>query len=85
MVKAHPNARHNGITGIHNGHLKVSVTQAPEKGKATQAILELLANELELKRTQIKLIAGETSQIKKFLVSDISLGDLQIKLNELLE
>ena len=33
----------NGITGEHNGSLQVSVTQAPEKGKANKAIIAVLA------------------------------------------
>ena len=35
-VRAQPGAKKNGITGEHDGALKVSVTQAPEKGKANK-------------------------------------------------
>ncbi|TXT33772.1 MAG: hypothetical protein FD138_1796, partial [Planctomycetota bacterium] len=42
-VKAQPGARRNGVAGEHAGALKVQVTQAPEDGKATDAVLELLA------------------------------------------
>ena len=79
-VRAQPGAKKNAITGEHAGMLKVSVTQAPEKGKANLAITEVLAEELGLKRSQIELVAGETSGQKKFLVTGHSLADLQTRI-----
>jgi uncharacterized protein (TIGR00251 family) len=67
-VKAQPGARQNAIRGEQNGMLKVSVTQAPEKGKANQAIIAVLATALDLKRSQIELVSGDTSSQKKFLI-----------------
>jgi len=63
-VQAQPKAKHNAVTGVHNGRLKVAVTQTPEKGKANAAIIKLLAKSLGLKRSQLEIIAGETSQKK---------------------
>lgn len=70
-VRAHAGAKRNEIRGIQDGALKASVTQAPEKGKANKAIIELLADALSLKKSQIELISGETSSQKKFLIRDI--------------
>jgi uncharacterized protein len=75
-VRAHPGARRNEIRGVQDGMLKVSVTQAPEKGKANKAVVELLAKKLDLKKSQIELIAGETSHQKRFLVRGIKPGEL---------
>jgi uncharacterized protein (TIGR00251 family) len=75
-VRAQPGAKRNAITGEHAGQLKVSVTQAPEKGKANQAIIDVLASELSLKRAQISLVSGETSSQKKFLIIEIELAEL---------
>ncbi len=79
-VKASPGARENAIRGMHDGQLKISVTAAPEKGKANKAIIEVLARALKLKRGQIELIAGDTSAQKRFLVRDCSLEELTAKL-----
>lgn len=76
-VKAHPGARRNEIRGVRNGVLRVSVTQAPEKGKANKAIVALLAKELSLRKSQIELISGETSSQKRFLVADVLLAELR--------
>ena len=79
-VKANPGARENALRGVHDGQLKVSVTAAPEKGKANQAIVATLAQALSLKRSQIELIAGETSGEKRFLVRGCSLETLSQKI-----
>ena len=71
-VKAHAGARRNALKGIHAGALQVMVAQAPEKGKANKAIIELLAKKLELRKSQIELLSGETSPQKKFLIREVS-------------
>ena len=83
-VKAQPGARRNGVVGDHAGSLKVAVTQAPEKGKANDAIIEVLADLLELKRNQLRLVSGATSSQKKFLVTGVSLDELQQRIERLL-
>jgi len=67
-VRAQPGARRNEIRGEQDGAIKVCVTQSPEKGKANKAVVELLSRQLKLKKSQIELIAGETSHQKRFLV-----------------
>lgn len=83
-VRAQPGAKKNAITGVHGGMLKVSVTQAPEKGKANLAIVEVLADGLDLKRSQIRLTSGETAGHKKFLVTGITLEDLLARIDKAL-
>ena len=75
-VRAHPGARRNEIRGVQDGMLKVSVTQWPEKGKANKAVIELLAKKLGLKKSQIELVAGETSHQKRLLVRGIMRDEL---------
>ena len=81
-VRAQPGARSAGIRGEQDGALKVSVTQAPEKGKANKAILELLAKQLRLRKSQLELISGETSHQKRFLVRDIKADELQQRIGQ---
>lgn len=76
-VRAHAGARRNALKGIHAGALQVMVTQAPEKGKANRAIIELLADKLDLRKNQLELLAGETSSQKKFLVREITTVELE--------
>jgi uncharacterized protein (TIGR00251 family) len=84
-VRAQPGARKNGVLGEHDGALKVAVTAAPEQGKANKAILEVLRDALDLKRSQIEQISGETSRDKRFLIRDLSRDELATRLTALLQ
>lgn len=66
--------------GEQAGALKVAVTAAPEQGKANKAILEVLREALGLKRSQIEQISGETSRDKRFLIRDLSQGELEARI-----
>ncbi len=79
-VHAQPGARRNELRGELHGMLKVCVTQSPEKGKANKAIIALLCKRLSLRKSQIELVAGETSRQKRFLVRDITLEELAEKI-----
>lgn len=83
-VRAQPGARRNEIRGEQDGALKVCVTQSPEKGKANKAIVELLAKLLKLKKSQLELIAGETSHQKRFLVHEIEQADLAERIEQVI-
>lgn len=76
-VRASAGARSNGLRGVQDGALKVSVTQVAEKGKANKAIHGVLCKSLGLKRSQIELIAGETSPQKRFLVRGVTAEELR--------
>ena len=71
-VRAQPGASRSGIRGEQEGMLKVGVTQVAEKGKANKALLSVLAKELGLRKSQLSLVAGETTQKKRLLVRDVS-------------
>ena len=81
-VRAHAAARRNAIDGEKAASLQVSVTQAPEKGKANKAIVALLSKSLGLRKSQIELVAGETSPQKRFLVRGITKTELARRIEQ---
>ena len=83
-VKAQPGTRRNDVVGEHAGSLKVAVTQAPEKGRANEAIIEVLAERLDLKRSQFSLVSGATSSLKKFKMAGVALDELRQRIERLL-
>jgi uncharacterized protein len=83
-VRAQPGARKNAVVGEHGGALKVAVTAPPEDGRANDALVELLRKSLGLKRSQVQLIAGQTSREKKFLVRGVSRDELTTIISQLL-
>ena len=83
-VRAMPGASRAGIRGEQSGALKVAVTQIAEKGKANKALIETLAKELRLKRSQIELVSGETQRAKEFVIRGISREELQQRIAQAL-
>ncbi len=81
-VHAHAGARRNHIQYSPGVGLRVWITQAPEKGKANKAILALLAKELGVRKSQIELVAGDTSPQKRFLIRGITAAELAAKLGQ---
>lgn len=71
-IRAQPGARKDEIVGELADSLKVRITAPPEKGKANEAIVRLLAEKLGLKKSAIRVISGETSRDKRILVQGIS-------------
>ena len=63
-VRVHPGARHNAITGTHDGSLKISLTTPPTDGRANAALIAFLAEALNIARTRITLVTGATSRSK---------------------
>lgn len=79
-VRAQPGSRRNASLGVHHGALKIAVTQVAEKGKANRAVLEVVAELLGIKRSQVELVTGETSRDKLIRVTGLSLDALRQRL-----
>lgn len=77
LVKAQPGARKNEVSGERNGRLIVKCTQAPEKGKANDAIIEILAKALGVRKSSISLLSGQTNSEKKFLIEDAGIEEIE--------
>ncbi|MBI4438268.1 DUF167 domain-containing protein [Candidatus Uhrbacteria bacterium] len=68
-VHVKPSARKNAVAWLDEDTLKVSVTAAPEGGKANRAVIELLAEELSLPKSQIEIVRGLTAKMKHVKVT----------------
>ena len=79
-VRAEPGAKRNEIRGQQAAALKVGVTQVAEKGKANRALRDYLAQVLQLNRSQVQLLCGETSRQKKFLIRGVTQDELRQRL-----
>jgi uncharacterized protein (TIGR00251 family) len=83
-VKAQPGAKKNAVLGERAGALRVAVTAAPERGKANEAVVDVLAKALKLPRARIGLLTGETSRDKRFLIEDITPDELKACLDAII-
>jgi uncharacterized protein len=82
-VRAQAGARRNGIVGEHGGMLRVAVTAAPGQGKANKAIVGVLSDALKVPKSSIELIAGETSNQKRFLIAAVDEDKLRVLLERI--
>jgi uncharacterized protein (TIGR00251 family) len=63
-LRVRPGAASSRITGPHGGALKVSVSAAPERGKANREVAALLAGALGLPRSAVRIVSGGGSRDK---------------------
>lgn len=63
-VKVTPRAGKNEVLKVSEGEYKVKVTAAPEKGKANEKVVELLAYHFKMPKSSIKIIAGKSARVK---------------------
>jgi len=71
-LRVAPKAARARIMGEHGGALKLAVTEAPERGKANAAVIELLSRELRVSKREIAIVSGETAQDKVVEISGVS-------------
>lgn len=81
-LKVAPKASRNAVTGWMGDTLKLSVTTAPEKGKANQAVVDVLSDALGLPRSAIRIARGETSHNKVVEISGAAEGEILRRLNK---
>lgn len=80
-AKVVPGSSRTGVCGLLDGMVKIKVAAAPEKGKANQYLIELLAKQLNVKKNAVSIISGKAKPIKRMQVSGISPETLLKKLN----
>jgi uncharacterized protein (TIGR00251 family) len=68
LVAVIPNARHTEAVGLHDGALRVRLAAPALEGRANEALVAWLAEELRLTRRQVLLKHGATSRRKRLLL-----------------
>lgn len=82
-VKVVPGASRDRVAGRYGEGVKVQVSAPPEKGKANEAVIAVLAAWLGIKPGQITLTAGHVNPRKTFRLSGLSGSALRAKLESL--
>jgi uncharacterized protein (TIGR00251 family) len=63
-LRVSPRAKRNAVLGLRGDTLKLSVTAVPERGKANDAVVALLAETLGVAPSSIQVVSGTTSKDK---------------------
>ena len=64
VIKVHPRAKKNAITGEVGDALKVSLTEPPIEGRANEACIEFFAKLLKVPRSSVTIASGHSSRNK---------------------
>jgi uncharacterized protein (TIGR00251 family) len=67
VVRVTPKASRN-VVMVQDGAVRVYVTCVPENGKATKAVVKLLAKTLGVSKSQVTLLRGAISRDKTFRI-----------------
>jgi len=67
-VHLQPGARRTEVTGIHGDAIKIRVRAPPVDGKANEALLEFVAEALQVPRGRCVLISGQASRQKRLRI-----------------
>lgn len=63
-VRVVPRASKNEISGRHRDAVKIRLTAPPVEGVANQALIDFLAERLDVSKTQIEILSGHASRDK---------------------
>jgi uncharacterized protein (TIGR00251 family) len=78
-VRAAPRSSKAGIEGLWGDDaIKIRIKSAPVDGKANKELIEVLADEFDLAKSQIIFKSGETSKTKRILLSGVSPDTLRL-------
>ncbi len=70
-LRVGPRAARAGIVGRYADGWKVRVTAPPERGRANDAVLSLVADALDVPATELELVSGHSSRDKVVAVSGL--------------
>ena len=71
-VKVVPAGSRTAISGLLDRTLKIKVSAPPQKDRANDCLIDFLAKQLGVKKSSIKIIAGQTNPVKKVQVLGLS-------------
>jgi len=74
-VKLQPRASRNEIAGALGDELKIKVTAPPVDSAANEALVELLAEKLDVPRGAVQLLRGHTSRHKTVLIAGVTVEE----------
>jgi uncharacterized protein (TIGR00251 family) len=79
-LRVAPGARRTAVVGRHGEGWKLRVTAAPERGRANDEVLELLAGTLGIARGDVRLVSGLAARDKIVEVAGLEPDEIERRL-----
>jgi uncharacterized protein len=80
-LRVSPGARRTALAGRHGDGWKVRVSAPPERGRANDALLDLLAETVELPRRSLSIVSGQSAREKVVLMEGIGPAEAERRLD----
>ena len=71
-VRVVPRSSRSEIVGEHDGALKVRIASPPVDGAANEELIKLLAKHFDVSKSDVEIVAGETSKSKRIKIANLS-------------
>lgn len=81
-LRVSPGARRTEVAGRYGDGWKVRVSASPERGRANDAVLDLLADALELPRRSLSIVSGHGAREKVVLMEGIGPAEIERRLDQ---
>lgn len=79
-VTVSPGARRTELVGRHGDGWRARVAAPPERGRANQALIDLLAAALEVPRSSVNIVGGGTARAKVVEVEGLEPAEVERRL-----
>ena len=85
-VRVTPHASKNQIVGaLNDGTVKIRITAAPTEGQANDELIKFLSDVLDVAKSRIEIVAGNTGRDKLISILDMDAETLHKKIVENIE
>jgi uncharacterized protein (TIGR00251 family) len=79
-VRVIPRARQSGIAGTRDDALLIRLNAPPVDGAANKELVAILAAALDVPKSAISILAGETSRSKRIAIGGLTTAEVQARL-----
>jgi uncharacterized protein (TIGR00251 family) len=77
-----PGAPKNAVVGLTNGVWKVRIAAPPVEGKANRELIEFLSEVLDVPKSCIAIVKGETGRDKVVSITGLTLEEIDRRLGD---
>jgi uncharacterized protein (TIGR00251 family) len=79
-VRVVPRSSRNQIVGAENGALKIKLAAPPVEGAANAALIELMADWLNVRKSAVTIVSGDKARRKVVRVSGVTAEQVKARL-----
>ncbi len=76
-VRIQPGASKNEVAGENSGVWRIRVAAPPREGKANRELIEFLSDKLDISKSRISIIRGESARDKVISISGLSAEEVK--------